>query len=69
MDNPDCETGDVLLANGDDELEGRVEICFGGRYGIVCDDDWDNLDATVVCRQLGFDIIGGAYNYTSHMTC
>ncbi|CAB4031248.1 Deleted in malignant brain tumors 1, partial [Paramuricea clavata] len=45
----------IRLANTKSNKTGRLEIfhpSFG--WGTVCDDEWDDTDSRVVCRQLGF---------------
>ena len=51
-----CVEGEVRLANGFFESQGRVEVCLGGTWGSVCDNAWDRLDAVVVCKQLNMSI-------------
>lgn len=48
-----CNDTDIRLLEGRTKFEGRVEICFNGTWGAVCDGSWDDKDAIVVCRQLG----------------
>ena len=33
---------------------GRVEVSYGGAWFGICPEQWDLADATVVCKQLGF---------------
>ncbi|KAL4241093.1 Neurotrypsin [Mactra antiquata] len=52
-DEQQCEPK-VELVGGRDNYEGRVEITINGVNGTICDDDFDDVDADVVCRMLGF---------------
>jgi len=48
----------VRLADGDTPYSGRVEIYRNGVWGTVCDDNWNNTIAQLVCQQLGLGTIG-----------
>ncbi|XP_069125491.1 LOW QUALITY PROTEIN: uncharacterized protein [Argopecten irradians] len=53
---------DVQLVDGDGDNEGRVEVIIDGQRGTVCDDNWSDVDSSVVCRMLGYDRGGIALN-------
>ena len=53
-----CTTGDVRLKGGG-YFYGQVQVCIGGVWGSVCRNEyWDNNDASVICKQLGFSPYG-----------
>ena len=53
-----CSDGDLRLRGTNNSREGRVEMCYEGQWGTVCDDLWGTNDAKVACRQLGFSSFG-----------
>ena len=54
-----CSYGSVRLVEGSSEFEGAVEVCIANQWGAVCDSQWDSIDATVICKQLGYSYTGG----------
>ena len=59
-----CSDGDIRVIGEteddvkDGRLRGRVEVCLRGRYGTICDEEWNHQDASVFCRQLGYSPYG-----------
>ncbi|CAC5424581.1 unnamed protein product [Mytilus coruscus] len=54
LNNPSEDHGNLRLIGGRNENEGRLEINLYGEWGTICDDLFDNIDASVACKQLGY---------------
>ena len=46
--------GTIRLLEVQNKFKGLVEVCQGGKWKTVCNRGWDDREARVVCRQLGF---------------
>ena len=63
-----CSDGDIRVVGESEEdvkdgrLRGRVEVCLRGRYGTICDETFNGVDASVICRQLGLSPYGNLRN-------
>ena len=68
LQNPDASSESQLPSYDlikDQVSRGIVEVCMNGNYSRVCDDGWDNRDASVVCSQMGFSRYGKSSFYLS----
>ena len=50
MDVPECSSFS--------ELVGQVEVCTNGTWGVICNNFFNDVDAAVICQQLGHNPIG-----------
>ena len=48
----------ISSANDVNSSIGRIEVCVNDTWGTICSDFWDNEDASVVCKQIGYSEYG-----------
>ncbi|CAG2189330.1 unnamed protein product [Mytilus edulis] len=48
------DTGDLRITAGYAKHQGRLEIKYRGEWGTVCRDNFENVDAEIACKQLGY---------------
>lgn len=52
-------TANVRIVGGG--TRGRVEVMWLNQWGTVCDDSFDTLDGTVLCKMLGYQRASSVY--------
>ena len=53
-----CTHGEVRLLPTAPSDSMRIEVCLSGTWASVCHNQWENIDARVVCRQLNLTYEG-----------
>ena len=70
LQNPDALSESMLPVFDlikDQVSRGIVEVCINQSYHtIVMDSFWNDEDASVICKQLGFSQYGGLNYFISH---
>ena len=59
----------AVLVGGDLGFTGRVGICQDGAYGSICDANWDQKDANVICNSIGLGSNFGEYTAKTGGSC
>ncbi|XP_056006896.1 deleted in malignant brain tumors 1 protein-like [Ostrea edulis] len=59
-------TEEIRLVQGENPWTGRVEIRHNGIWGTICDSDFDEKEAEVICRMLGYNNGGCSLNFQRH---
>ncbi|KAL5515144.1 hypothetical protein EMCRGX_G000269 [Ephydatia muelleri] len=57
-----CYKGDIrVTGTGSTSSQGNVELCIHNQYYPICGNVWTSTEATVACRQLGYNSGGAVY--------
>ena len=61
----ECGDDDIRMTNQTVSMDrnvyyiaGGLQICVNSSWATVCQHRWDDVDATIACRQLGLDYAG-----------